>query len=65
MVKAPKTGLDMLQLCNNLASHWVEDIDIESAIAVWASVFALKTKIPIMIDIRINFDSLIQVFKTF
>ena len=25
-----------------LASHWVKDIEFESVIAVWASVFALK-----------------------
>ena len=42
MVKATKPGLDILQSCSDLASHWVEDIEFESLIDVWASVFTLK-----------------------
>ena len=42
MVKATKLGLHILQSCSVLASHWVEDVEFESVIAVWASVFALK-----------------------
>ena len=42
VVKATKHGLDILQSCSNLASHWVKDVVFESVIAVWASVFALK-----------------------
>ena len=42
MVKATKPGLDIIQSCSNLATHWVKDIKYESVIAVWASVFALK-----------------------
>ena len=42
MVKETKPGLDNLQLCSGYACHWVKDIEFESAIAVWATVFALK-----------------------
>ena len=43
MAKATKPGLDILKSCGGHASHWVKDIEFESAIAVWASAFALKT----------------------
>ena len=42
MVETTKPGLDILQSCSFLASHWVKDVEFESVIAVWASVFALK-----------------------
>ena len=42
MVKATKPVLDILQSCSLLASHWLKDVEFESMIAVWASVFALK-----------------------
>ena len=42
MDRATKPGLDILQLCSDLAPHWVMDIEFENVIAVWASVFALK-----------------------
>ena len=42
MVKAAKPKLDILQSCSDHDSHWVEDIEFESVIAVWASVFALN-----------------------
>ena len=42
MVKATKLGLDILQSCSGHASHWVKDVEFESLIAVWTSVFALK-----------------------
>ena len=35
-------GLDILQSCSVLVSHWVKDVEFESVIAGWASVFALK-----------------------
>jgi len=43
MVTATKPGLDILQSCSAPASHWVKYIEFESVIAVWASVYALKT----------------------
>ena len=42
MVKATAPGLDILQSCSGYASHLVEDIELESLIAVKASIFALK-----------------------
>ena len=42
MVKATKPGLDILQSCSVLASHWVKNVELESVIFVWASVFAPK-----------------------
>ena len=42
MVKAFKPGLDIFLSCSSHASHWVKDIEFESVIVVWASVFALK-----------------------
>ena len=42
MVKATKPGLDILQSCSGHASRWVTDVEFESVIAVWASVFAAK-----------------------
>ena len=42
MVKETESGLDIIQPCSDHASHWVEDVEFESVIAVWASVFALK-----------------------
>ena len=41
-VKATKPGLYISQSCSFHVSHWVEDVEFESVIAVWASVFALK-----------------------
>ena len=32
-----------------LASHWVKDVEFESVIAVWASVFALKIALPLLV----------------
>ena len=40
--QATKRGLDILQSCSGNASHWVKDVEFESVITVWASVFALK-----------------------
>ena len=40
MVK--ETVLDFCQSFSNLASHWVEDVELESVIGVWVPVFALK-----------------------
>ena len=40
-----KILLDILQSCSGNASHWVKDVEFESVIAVWASVFALKITI--------------------
>ena len=42
------TSKDTLCICSDVLidgvySHWVKDIEFESVIAVWASVFALKT----------------------
>ena len=42
MINATKLGLDILQLCSNLVSHWVKDVVFETKISVWAKVFALK-----------------------
>ena len=42
MIKETKQGPDTLQLCNDLVSHWVKNINFESVIAVWTSVLALK-----------------------
>ena len=42
MIRATKPGLDIIQSCSVLASHWVKDAEFESEIAVWASVLALK-----------------------
>ena len=42
MVTAIIPGLDILQSYSKLASHRVKDIGLESAIAVWTSVIALK-----------------------
>ena len=42
MVRATKPGFGILQSCSNLAPHWVKGIKLESVIAVWASVFAVK-----------------------
>ena len=42
MVKATKPILDILQSCSGHASHWVNDVEFESVVAVWALVFALK-----------------------
>ena len=42
MIKATKPGLDILQSCGVLASHWVKHVKFESVIAVGASVLALK-----------------------
>ena len=42
MVKATKAGLYILQSCSIFASHSVKDVEIESVIAVLASIFALK-----------------------
>ena len=35
-------GLNILQSCGAHSSHWVGDIESESVVAVWASVFALE-----------------------
>ena len=43
MVKATKPGLDILQSCSVITSHWIMDVEFERVIAVWASVFAHKT----------------------
>ena len=43
MVKETKPELDILQSCSTYTSHWIEDVEFESVIAVWASVFAHKT----------------------
>ena len=40
--QATEPGLDILQSCSFLASYCVKDVEFESVIAVWASVFALK-----------------------
>ena len=42
MVKATKLGLDILQWCSGHGSQWFKEVEFESAIAVWASVFSLK-----------------------
>ena len=42
MVYATKPGLDILQSCCVLATHWVKEVEFESAIAIWASVFTFK-----------------------
>ena len=42
MVKETKPELDILQSCSTYTSHWIEDVEFESVIAVWASVFALR-----------------------
>ena len=42
MGKATKSGRDTIQSCSVLASHWVKDIEFESVVAVWASVFTLE-----------------------
>ena len=42
MIMATIPEIDILQSCSGHASHWVKDIEFESVIAVWASVFALK-----------------------
>ena len=42
MVKVTKPGLDILQSRSGHASHWVKDVEFESVIVVWASVFTLK-----------------------
>ena len=34
--------LNIFQACSNLASNWVKDIELETVVVVWASVFALK-----------------------
>lgn len=39
---ATKSGLDIFQSCNVLAFNWVKNIELESVIAVWAPIFALK-----------------------
>ena len=42
MAKATEPAPDFLRSCSGLASHWFKDIELESVIVVWASVFALK-----------------------
>ena len=43
MFNATRPGLGIIQSCNDLASHWVKDIELEGVIYVWASVFAVQT----------------------
>ena len=38
-----QAGLNVLWSCSALASHWMAYIELESAIAVWAPVFALMS----------------------
>ena len=38
IVKTTKHGLDIIQSCSDLASHWFRDIELESVIAVWACI---------------------------
>ena len=54
MVEATKPGLDILQSYRFLASHWVKDVESESMIAVWASVFALKITHAQLVVLYIN-----------
>ena len=42
MVKETEPRLDIHKLCSDHAFHWAKDIEFESVIAVWVSVFALK-----------------------
>ena len=42
MGNATKPGLDILQLSSVHISEWVKDIELESAIAFLASVYAWK-----------------------
>ena len=57
MVVVTKPGLDTLQLCSVLASHWVKDVEFESMIAVWASVFALTITYAQLVVLYINATS--------
>ena len=43
MFKVTKPGIDILQSCSVLTFHWVRDVEFKCVIAVWASVFALKS----------------------
>ena len=63
MVKANKPVLDILQSCSGHASHWLKDAEFESVIAVWASVFALKTRVTPDVRLVSGYPAIRPVFQ--